>query len=94
MVSFGDGGAAHQPDCPCNLLSMDAILYKHGEPTGNDVQFKDGYISMQSKVNGVYKGTVDSMINQVAKSKLSSPMVDLQPTKNEPEVHLQQQQLH
>ena len=43
---------------------------------------EDGYISMQSKVNGVYKGTVDSMINQIAKSKLSSPMVDLQPTKN------------
>ena len=39
-------GAALQPDCPVNLLALDALLYKSGEQTGNDVNFKQETISM------------------------------------------------
>ena len=41
-------GAALQPDCPVNLLSMDALHYKHGELTGNEVKFLHERICMRN----------------------------------------------
>ena len=43
----------------------------------------DGYLAMQSKVQGTYKGTVSDMVTALAKSKLSAPLVKVQPTQNE-----------
>ena len=43
---------------------------------------EDGYLSMQSKVDGAYKGTVSDIVQKIAGSKLSNKLVTVQPTSN------------
>ena len=43
---------------------------------------EDAYLSMQSKVQGSYKGTISEIVSKIAESKLSNPLVTTQPTTN------------